>query len=280
MTVPTITSRESITRLALPLIAVFVVSLGYGVVLPVLPFVLAGALGEAERASVAWHTGMLTGVYMLALFLFAPLWGRISDRAGRRPVILIGLAGFSGAMLWFALAHGLVSVYGARALAGVFAVAVLPVVLAWVLLLDTVLVGGDSSSWQGIAQHLLDVLLPAGRLTGWDMGNFCGYPNFAFYFLPPFLLAALPAYLFGLPLPITLKCATMSGVVLLPICTYFGMRLMKFRFPTPLLGAAASVVFMLNEGNSMFGGNMLSTLAGEFSYMFAFATTRLLAGCP
>lgn len=132
MTVPTITSRESITRLALPLIAVFVVSLGYGVVLPVLPFVLAGALGEAERASVAWHTGMLTGVYMLALFLLAPLWGRISDRAGRRPVILIGLAGFSGAMLWFALARGMVSVYGARALAGVFAVAVLPVVLAWV----------------------------------------------------------------------------------------------------------------------------------------------------
>ena len=132
MTVPTITSRESITRLALPLIAVFVVSLGYGVVLPVLPFMLAGALGEAERASVAWHTGMLTGVYMLALFLFAPLWGYISDRIGRRTVILIGLAGFSGAMLWFGLARGLVSIYGARALAGVFAVAVLPVVLAWV----------------------------------------------------------------------------------------------------------------------------------------------------
>ncbi|MGC2459166.1 MAG: hypothetical protein WA435_14355 [Gallionellaceae bacterium] len=75
MNVPAITSRESITSLALPLAAVFVVSLGYGVVLPVLPFVLADALGEEKRALVAWHTGMLTGVYMLALFLFAPLWG-------------------------------------------------------------------------------------------------------------------------------------------------------------------------------------------------------------
>jgi hypothetical protein len=146
------------------------------------------------------------------------------------------------------------------------------------LLLDSVLVGGDSSSWQGIAQHLLDVLLPAGRLTGWDLGNFCGYPNFTFYFIPPFLLAALPAYWFGLPLTVTLKCATMSGVVLLPISAYWGMRLMRFRFPAPLLAAAASLVFMLNEGNTMFGGNMLSTLSGEFSYMFAFALLPLFLG--
>lgn len=146
------------------------------------------------------------------------------------------------------------------------------------LLLDSVLVGGDSSSWQGIAQHLFEVLLPAGRLTGWDMGNFCGYPNFSFYFIPPFLLAALPAYWFGLPLTVTLKCATMSGVVLLPICSYWGMRLMRFRFPAPLLAAGASLVFMLNEGNTMFGGNMLSTLSGEFSYMFAFALLPLFLG--
>lgn len=56
MNAPAITSRESITRLALPLAVVFVVSLGYGVVLP---FVLADALGETERASVAWHNGQL-----------------------------------------------------------------------------------------------------------------------------------------------------------------------------------------------------------------------------
>ncbi|MDX1251522.1 MAG: MFS transporter [Gammaproteobacteria bacterium] len=101
-------------------------------VLPVLPFVLERALDGVARASVAWHTGLLTGVYMLALFLFAPLRGYVSDRTGRRVVILLGLASFSAAMLWFALAHGLVFVYGARVLAGVFAAAVLPVVFAWV----------------------------------------------------------------------------------------------------------------------------------------------------
>lgn len=99
MNAPALASRESVTGLALPLAAVFVVAMGYGVVLPVLPFMLAGSLDEVTRASVAWHTGLLTGVYMLALFLFAPAWGYVSDRVGRRAVILIGLAGFSGAML-------------------------------------------------------------------------------------------------------------------------------------------------------------------------------------
>ncbi len=181
-----------------------------------------------------------------------------------------GAGGGQDAPAWFGLvdAAGLVLLYATLGL----------LFDPRLLLIDSVLVGGDSSSWQGIAQHLHDVLLPAGRLTGWDMGNFCGYPNFTFYFIPPFLLAALPAYWFGLPLTVTLKCATMSGVVLLPLCSYLGMRLMRFRFPAPLLAAAASLVFMLNEGNTMFGGNMLSTLSGEFSYMFAFSLLPLFLG--
>jgi MFS family permease len=163
MSAPAITQRESLTGLALPLAAVFVVAMGYGVVLPVLPFTLERALGEAARASVAWHTGLLTGVYMLALFLFAPLWGYVSDRIGRRAVILLGLAGFSAAMLWFALAHGLVFVYGARALAGVFAAAVLPVVLAWVG--DAGTPRARAFAWLSAASALGFLFGPA--LSGW-----------------------------------------------------------------------------------------------------------------
>jgi len=114
------------------LASVFTVSMGYGIVLPVLPSFLERLPASAGRISVPWHTGLLTGTYMLALFLFAPLWGFISDHAGRRNVVLLGLAGFVGAVLWFALARQLAYVYAARALAGVFAAAVLPVVLAWV----------------------------------------------------------------------------------------------------------------------------------------------------
>ena len=147
-----------------------------------------------------------------------------------------------------------------------------------VLFYDTTATGGDTASWQGVADHLLNVLLPQGRLTGWDLGNFCGYPNFSFYFLPPFLLAALPSYLFGLPLTITLKVAISLGAFLLPVMTYLGLRAMSYRFPGPVIGAAATLLFLFNESYTMFGGNLLSTYTGEFCYMFAFALLALFMG--
>ncbi|WP_207679281.1 hypothetical protein [Desulfonema magnum] len=136
---------------------------------------------------------------------------------------------------------------------------------------DTIVTGGDTASWYGVAHHMLTELLPDGRLMGWDMGNFCGYPNFSFYFIPPFLLAALPSYLFGLPLSVTLKLAIMTGIFLLPVTTYFGLRAMRYRFPVPVMGAGASFLIVFNESYTMFGGNALSTFAGEFCYMLAFA---------
>ena len=166
MNVSAIAARESATILALPLVAVFAVSMGFGLVLPVLPFVLALALGEAtSRATISWHTGLLTGTYMLALFLFAPFWGYVSDRTGRRTVILLGLAGFIGAMLWFALARGLVSVYAARAFAGVFAAAVLPVVFAWVSDVRSPSTLAGAFAWLSAASALGFLFGPT--LSGW-----------------------------------------------------------------------------------------------------------------
>lgn len=82
-----------VARLGLPPLAVFVVSVAYAIVLPVLPFMLARDLGEGARTAQAWHTGLLTSVYMLTLFLAAPIWGRVSARIGRRSVVGFGFAG-------------------------------------------------------------------------------------------------------------------------------------------------------------------------------------------
>ena len=145
--------------------AVFTVYTGYGVVLPILPFWLERISGNL---SVPWHTGMLAGVYMLALFAFAPAWGHASDRIGRRPVILLGLGGFVLALVLFGLTRSLWLGYLARILAGLFAAAVLPVTLAYV---------ADTSHWQWRARRfawmstasLLGFLLgPA--LAGWLSG--------------------------------------------------------------------------------------------------------------
>lgn len=112
--------------------SVFSVSAGHGIILPILPAFLARLPLDASRLSIAWHTGMLTGVYMFALFACAPLWGHISDRIGRRPVILTGLGGFILASMVFALSQSLWLSYAARITAGVGASAVLPVTLAYV----------------------------------------------------------------------------------------------------------------------------------------------------
>ncbi len=146
------------------------------------------------------------------------------------------------------------------------------------LLLDTTVTGGDTASWQGIAHHLAETLLPEGRLTGWDMGNFCGYPNFNFYFIPPFLVPVAVSKLLNLPLTVCLKWSIMSGIFLLPACVYCGLRNMGHRFPGPVMGASASLLFLFNESYTMFGGNTLSTFAGEFCYMTAFALFTLFIG--
>ncbi len=112
--------------------AVFAVYVGYGIVLPVLPFLLESLVGASARFSVAWHTGMIAAIYMFALFVGAPLWGKVSDRIGRRPVILLGLGGCVLALATFGLAANLWVAYLARALAGGLVSAVLPVALAYI----------------------------------------------------------------------------------------------------------------------------------------------------
>lgn len=65
--------RSAVGALAVLMAAVFVIALGYGALLPALPILLAKWLAEATRGEIAWSTGMVTGLYMFALFAFSPL---------------------------------------------------------------------------------------------------------------------------------------------------------------------------------------------------------------
>lgn len=117
--------------MAVLMLSVFTVSMGYGVILPLLPYLIERLLGTGGvAAQVSRATGLLTGLYTLSLFLFAPVWGRLSDRFGRRGVLLIGLIGFGATMLTFAFIEILTAVYAERFLSGMFAAAVTPVALA------------------------------------------------------------------------------------------------------------------------------------------------------
>ncbi len=86
---------------------------GFGIVLPILP------LWAQDFGASPVQIGLITASYAVMQLLFAPVWGRISDRYGRRPVILASLAGSAVAALMIGLAGTLVVLWIARVLQGV-----------------------------------------------------------------------------------------------------------------------------------------------------------------
>jgi hypothetical protein len=146
------------------------------------------------------------------------------------------------------------------------------------LLMNTYPAGGDTPSFVHPNEHQRDVLLPAGNPQGWDLGNFAGYTPYQFYFLPPSLLVIALSYL--APLNVAFRLVTVTGVFLLPLplSSLVAMRALGYAFPVPAVAAAASLMFLFNEGNSMWGGNIPSTLAGEFAHSLGFASAVMFVG--
>src|SRR6476469_9956638 len=81
-------------------LTVFIDLLGFGMVLPLLP-IYAKNFGVKEAG---WEIGLLMSSFSAMTFIFAPLWGRLSDRIGRRPVLIVGLAGSVGFYILFGVA--------------------------------------------------------------------------------------------------------------------------------------------------------------------------------
>lgn len=102
----------------------FLVMIGFSILFPVEPYYIQ-TFG-ATSATMGW----LMASFSLAQFVFSPLWGRLSDRVGRKPVMMIGLAGYSLSMALFALAQSVPQLFFARSLAGVLSSATLPTAMA------------------------------------------------------------------------------------------------------------------------------------------------------
>jgi MFS family permease len=118
-------------------LTVFIDLVGFGIILPISPY-----LARLFHAS-PFQVGLLLSVYSLMQFLFSPLWGGLSDRIGRRPVILISLFGGGCSYLLFAFSNTLALLFISRALAGIF--------------------GGNISAAQA---YIADVTTPAERSKG------------------------------------------------------------------------------------------------------------------
>ena len=96
-------------------LVVFIDLVGFGIIIPLLPF-----FGEHFDGSPAM-VGFLMATYSLTQFVAAPFWGRLSDRIGRRPVLLLTLAGASISYVLLAFSNGLLMLFIARGLGGFMA---------------------------------------------------------------------------------------------------------------------------------------------------------------
>jgi DHA1 family multidrug resistance protein-like MFS transporter len=183
-------------RLFVLLACLFVTMIGFGITLPVLPFYVErlALAGGAPRASAALHVGLLTAVYALMQLFFAPLWGRWSDRIGRRPLVLIGITGYVIAQILFGLATSLPLLYAARLLGGILSSATLPAAAAYVADMTSEEERGRGMAWMGTAASLGVVVGPAlgGTLARRDLHFSFRYGHLmADSFSIPFFAAAL-----------------------------------------------------------------------------------------
>ena len=162
-------------------VTVFIDLLGFGIILPNLPLYIKQAVGPSDGDG-AFMGGLLAASYSLTQFLCAPAWGRYSDRAGRRPVILLSLIGIAISYVFFGLSNGhLWMLFTARLLAGFLSSASIGVAFAYV---------ADVTTPQNRAKGLgmLGACFGLGFMMGPALGGLLGHISIS---LPAFVAAGI-----------------------------------------------------------------------------------------
>lgn len=148
------------------LLTVFIDMVGFGIIIPFMPF-----WAEHFDASAAVVT-LLFSTYSAVAFFFSFFWGWVSDRWGRKPVLLLSLSGSVMSFAWLGFADALWMLFAARALGGVFG-ANIPVAQAYVADVTEPEKRAQGMGMIGAAFGLGFVLGPAigGLLAGPDAAN-------------------------------------------------------------------------------------------------------------
>jgi phosphomannomutase len=154
-------------------------------------------------------------------------------------------------------------------------------VVAWqlhpsLLVSDTTTAGGDMGAHVALPAYLRSHLLAHGRITGWSPEWYDGYPAFVFYFPLPSLAIALASFL--IPYNVAFKLVTVVGLLGLPVAAWALGRLSRAPRPAPECLAAATLPFLFDRTFTIDGGNIASTLAGEFGFSISLAIALVLVG--
>jgi DHA1 family multidrug resistance protein-like MFS transporter len=188
-------NRKNLFILAFTL---FVVMLGFGVVMPIIPFYMEyfGAGGT--------ELGLLVASYAVMRLIFGPIWGSLSDRVGRKPILMIGVLGYGITMVGFGLATQLWMMFLARILAGVLSSATAPTTMAYI---------SDSTSEEdrGGGMGLLGAAGGLGAIFGPAVGGLLAERSLSFPFFVAAGMSFLALFLIVLLLPESLPQSDRSS---------------------------------------------------------------------
>ena len=161
------------------------------------------------------------------------------------------------------------------ALVGISSIIALKVIQPSLVLKNTTPTGGDMGAHVWGPAYLRDHLLP-WRLNGWSMDWYSGFPIYRFYMVVPALFIVGLDVL--LPYGVAFKIVAVAGIVTLPVCCWAFGRLARFAYPIPEVFAVIGLVYLLDESYTIYGGNVASTMAGEFSFSIALSFAMLAFG--
>ncbi len=144
------------------------------------------------------------------------------------------------------------------------------------LVANTTTAGGDTGAHVMLPAFLKSHLLNHGQVTGWDPDWYDGFPLYTFYFPLPGIITVL--FNSVLSYDVAFKLVTVLGTLTLPVCAWAFGRLAGLRDPGPAGLAAATLPFLFEPSFTIYGGNILSTLAGEYSFSLSLSFAMLFLG--
>lgn len=141
---------------------------------------------------------------------------------------------------------------------------------------DTTPAGGDMGAHVWLPAYLKAHLLPHLRVTGWSPDWYDGFPALTYYFPLPMWAIALISYV--VPYNIIFKLVSIVGLITLPVAAWAFGRLSRMSFPGPACLAVGAVGYLFSRDFTIYGGNIASTMAGEFSFSIALSFALLFLG--
>ena len=162
----------------------------------------------------------------------------------------------------------------------VVAVGAVIVVTLWslhpaLLVSSSTITGGDTGAHLALPAYLRSLGDPFG-LTPWYPGWFAGMPAYTYYFVLPDVLALWASYVINAA--VAFKLATILGSLLLPVGAYLLGRLFRAPRPVPAALAMATLPFLFDASFTIDGGNLFSTMAGEYAFSLSLALALVTIG--